>query len=159
MGKLIIDSEIRREDLEKQFQCSNLKVSIGDRTTERLNGFGLTPNLEIIDSVERRSPRSPPRSSAQQTMTAINRAGTISSDALKKLEIILDIILQDPQKTIRLAIDGEEDLLALPVAAFFPEGTSVFYGQPGEGLVIVDSKESKDRARSILLELGIKSLA
>ena len=109
--------------------------------------------------LERRSSRPSPRTgSLDQVFNAINEAGTISSDALQKLDQCLDSILQNRQSTIRLVIAGEEDLLALPVIAFFPEETVVFYGQPGEGMVIVNSKESKQNARKILEQLGIRSL-
>ena len=161
IGRLLKDSEVRKKDLEFYFGKSNLTVCVGDRTTERMNEFGLLSSLEIIDTIERRVHRPPPKlvSADQPVLRALNRPGTISSDALLKLGQSLDLILQNKQKTIRLVIDGEEDLLVLPVVAFFPTGTVVFYGQPGEGLVIIDSKDSAENAKRMLLQLGIRSLS
>jgi uncharacterized protein (UPF0218 family) len=38
---------------------------------------------------------------------------------------------------IRISVNGEEDLLVLPVCVYAPENSVVLYGQPNEGLVIV----------------------
>ena len=77
---------------------------------------------------------------------------------LAELNQCLNFILRNRQTTIRLVIDGEEVLLALPVIAFLPEDTVVFYGQPGEGMVVVNSDESRQNAKRILEQLGIVSL-
>ncbi|MDG6923520.1 MAG: GTP-dependent dephospho-CoA kinase family protein [Nitrososphaerota archaeon] len=159
IGKLLKDSEVTKENLQYYFDKSNLIVSVGDRTTERFSEFGLRPHLEIIDAVERKKKRTPPQLSANQTLfRAVNNAGTISSDALQNLLRCLDSITLEGKRA-RLIISGEEDLLVLPVMAFFPIGTCVFYGQPREGLVIVDSSESAQYARSLLLQIGVRSLS
>lgn len=158
IGRLVKDSEVRKDVLEPYFARPDLKVSVGDRTTERLIEFNLSPNLEIIDTIEKRAQRPALRiSKDQQLLVARNKSGTISSDALSKLGKCLEVLLRDSQKRVRLVIDGEEDLLVLPVVAFFPSGTIVFYGQPHEGLVIIDSKDSTERAKEMLLQLGIRS--
>ena len=36
-----------------------------------------------------------------------------------------------------LLVDGEEDLATLPAVLAAPDGASVVYGQPGEGMVLV----------------------
>jgi uncharacterized protein (UPF0218 family) len=41
------------------------------------------------------------------------------------------------KKPARILVDGEEDLLGLAVLAFAPDGSVMFYGQPGEGMVAV----------------------
>ena len=38
---------------------------------------------------------------------------------------------------VRITVDGEEDLLVIPVCIYAPENSVVMYGQPNEGLVIV----------------------
>jgi hypothetical protein len=48
-------------------------------------------------------------------------------------------------------VDGEEDLAALPAIAAAPDGASVLYGQPGEGVVHVTVDDDvRDRVRSLL---------
>jgi GTP-dependent dephospho-CoA kinase len=158
MGLLVKDSDIDRKTFHRYFRKTGLKVAVGDRTTERITEFGFSPNLEIIDKIERRLPRAPIKlESSQEVIRATNKPGTISSDALEKLDESLSLILQD-KRTVRLVIEGEEDLLALPVTAFYPEHTFVFYGQPGEGLVVVDVSVSRQRAKDMLAKMGIMSL-
>ena len=46
---------------------------------------------------------------------------------------------------------GEEDLLVLPVCAYSPENSVVLYGQPNEGIVIVQiNSEIRNKAQSIM---------
>ena len=159
LGLLVKDFEVTRELLEKYFHEPIVTVCVGDRTAERLNEFGFTVNLEIVDMMERRFARpSPNLSSEREVVRANNEAGSITSEALQKLDQILNMILRDAKKTVRLVIYGEEDLLALPVIAFFPDNTVVFYGQPGEGLVIVQSKDATQKAMEIIAKVGIRSL-
>ncbi len=54
-------------------------------------------------------------------------------------------------------VDGEEDMLALPLFVMAPIGAFVLYGQPLEGLVLVritaaKRKEAKDLMDRIGLE-------
>ena len=42
----------------------------------------------------------------------------------------------DMKPPIRISVNGEEDLLVLPVCIHAPENSVVLYGQPNEGLVI-----------------------
>jgi GTP-dependent dephospho-CoA kinase len=155
-GELVSDTLVTRDSLARFFYGSYITSSIGDRTTERLQDLGFTPTLEIIDQREQRSKRKAPKQIAEQKiLVASNEPGVISSDALAKLDEILKIIKEDPDAKIRLVIEGEEDLLVLPVVAQFPENTVVFYGQPNEGLVIVFSEKSRERSREILSALGI----
>ena len=52
---------------------------------------------------------------------------------------------------IRLTVDGEEDLLVLPVCLYAPENFVVMYGQPNEGLVIIKiNHEIKEKVQKIV---------
>ena len=57
---------------------------------------------------------------------------------------------------VRVIVEGEEDLLALPIFLLVPYGSIVLYGQPLKGIVIVkiDSKTRK-RAKDLMESLGI----
>ncbi len=136
-------------------------ATVGDRTTDRVLELGLSPNLEIIDSRERRKDRKEEifwSGSKERSLTAENQAGGIGSSALLSLEMCFSLLLSDPSQRVRLVIKGEEDLLTLPVVAFYPGRSIVLYGQPGEGLVIVDSLQARTRCTRYLIEMGIHSL-
>ena len=136
-----------------------LVICVGDRTTERMTELGFLPNLEIIDMKERRGPRPlPAPSKSAVVFTAINEPGTISFESLNALNNCLKLIEANNRSNLRLLIEGEEDLLVLPVVAFFPEGTVVLYGQPNEGLVKVDIGSSRENAKALLSRMGVKSL-
>jgi len=159
VGRVVHDKDIDREVLLPYYDLKHTTVCVGDRTTERTHEFGLSSDLEIVDSLEKRKSRTAPpfvENERRSVMKAKNPAGSISGDSLAKLNDCLELI-QNGIKA-RLEIDGEEDLLALPVIAFFPENTVTFYGQPNVGMVIVSSTKSRERSKAILAEMGIKSL-
>lgn len=160
VGRIVPEGNISKETFDPYFGVGLLTVCVGDRTTERVHEYNFSPGLEIVDSLEKRiSRQSPPLIVGEDRciLKAKNPPGYISGESLRKLDESLDMIL-NKRRRVRLEIDGEEDLLALPVIGFFPEDTTVFYGQPNVGVVIVTSKESRARARHILNEMGIDSL-
>ena len=160
LGRLIKDSKLTSDLLADCFEDRRITVCVGDRTTERMHEFGFSPSLEIVDSLEKRTSRQIPKlvEKDRLILKTSNPPGSISEDALKKLAECLQRI-QTSQVQIRLEVKGEEDLLALPVIAFFPEDTVSFYGQPNEGLVVVSSVKARQKSREILREMGIDSLS
>ena len=54
----------------------------------------------------------------------------------------------------KIFVDGEEDLAALAAIDLAPIGSLVIYGQPGEGMVLVNvDKKSKEFVAGILKEM------
>ncbi len=159
LGRLIKDSKLTNGLLADYFADQRITVCVGDRTTERVHGFGFSPTLEIVDSLEKRIGRNLPEifEKDRLILKTSNPRGSIGDDALKKLAECLQTILNS-RKQIRLEVQGEEDLLALPILAFFPVDTVLFYGQPNEGLVVASSTKAGEKAREILREMGISSL-
>ena len=75
-----------------------------------------------------------------------NPAGTIT-DAL--LDALVDGLAGDATTLVR--VDGEEDLAALPAVLAVPEGASVVYGQPAEGMVLVTAdRAARERSRGLI---------
>ncbi len=160
LGRIVVDHDVNADLLAPYFRVEGLRVCVGDRTTERFHQLGFSPDLEIVDSLEKRQARQvPPLVEEDQRVLlhAANPPGALSGESLGQLGACLKTIEKFGSK-VRLEISGEEDLLALPVVAFFPTNTVTFYGQPNVGLVIVNSEESRERAKSVLRELNILSL-
>jgi uncharacterized protein (UPF0218 family) len=65
-------------------------------------------------------------------VTVENPAGTLTEELLDALVAAIDA----PAETV-LVVEGEEDLAALPAVVAAPDGASVVYGQPDEGMVHV----------------------
>jgi GTP-dependent dephospho-CoA kinase len=124
-----------------------------------MNEIGVSPNLEIIDMKEQRRARVAPALTENRiSFNVVNEPGTISVESLYALDKCLGRLKIDSKASMRLVVEGEEDLLVLPVVAFFPQGSVVFYGQPNEGLVVVNIDESRENARKLLMKMGIQSL-
>ena len=52
---------------------------------------------------------------------------------------------------VRITVMGEEDLLVLPVCIYAPDNSIVLYGQPNEGLVLVEiSTEIRNKVQTLL---------
>jgi hypothetical protein len=132
LGILLPESQADKENIKKHLSDNSYIITVGDRTTEKMIDFGLIPSLQIIDGIEKREKREPPKLANATELTVDNPATqitTASIDVIKKA-----YTLQSP---VRLYVNGEEDLLVLPACVFAPENAIVLYGQPNEGLVIV----------------------
>lgn len=125
-------------------------VSVGDKTTKRLVENGLIPTLVILDMQVERQPymwekelwdKLPKK---QEEFTS--GPGYISSSVARAL-----ISWAKKPTSMLYVIDGEEDLLVLPVICDAPNGTVVYYGQPNVGMVrVVVSDAAKKRAAAFL---------
>jgi uncharacterized protein (UPF0218 family) len=121
--------------------------TVGDATTERLVSFGITPDIAVVDGLERRSRRDRSIDYHAKEMLCTNPAGTISKEAVN----VLQIALKTPPP-ITVKVKGEEDMLALPLFTLAPKGSAVLYGQPLEGIVLVYITEEKQNQAKDLME-------
>jgi len=150
LGKLILDSSSEKENYIRSVYSEKVVITVGDATSELLIKLGLIPLLHIIDGQEKRMKRSPPLADSINTeLTVKNNPGEISPESF---DLIKNIFEQKPP--IRLLVDGEEDLLVLPVCLFAPENSVVMYGQPNEGLVIAEiTDELRDKVQKIVNQM------
>ena len=146
LGILLPESQVDKSNIEKYFSPDSYVITVGDRTTEKMIDFGLIPSLQIIDGLEKREKRKPPKLDNATELTVDNPAAEItpqSIDMIKKA-----FTLQSP---VRLFVNGEEDLLVLPVCIHAPENAVVLYGQPNQGLVIVRiTPEIRNKVETLL---------
>lgn len=146
-GTLLPDKQVTKQKLVSMLNGVKKVVTVGDATTERLVSLGITPDVAVIDGKERRAKRSHASNYSAREFKCANPAGTISNEAVK--------VLQDALKAkpvVRVLVEGEEDLLALPVFTMAPEGSAVLYGQPLEGLVVVKITRAKQRQAKDLMD-------
>jgi len=82
-----------------------------------------------------------------------NPPGHITNELVNAVkEAYLGIIKDGKQRIIE--VDGEEDLAGVPAVLLAPLGSLVLYGQPGEGVVVVEvTEERKETLLSILTYL------
>ena len=124
-------------------------VSVGDVVTYHLRTAGYEPAVAVVDArTERRPVDEEIRrvAAADPDRTVTNEAGTLSRALLAAIREAVDAA--DP---VVVRVDGEEDLATLPAILAVPEGGSVVYGQPGEGMVLVAADAAaRERARDLL---------
>jgi uncharacterized protein (UPF0218 family) len=87
------------------------------------------------------------RNGAVEEFRCSNPAGTISQEAITILKKSLSCAFP-----VRIIVQGEEDMLALPVFVFAPTGALVLYGQPKKGLVIVKITPTVQRKAKDLMD-------
>ncbi len=146
LGFLLPDDQVNKENIEKHLSDNSYIITVGDRTTEKMIDFGLIPSLQIIDGVEKREKREPPKLEGTVELNANNPAAQITSQSIDMIK--QSFTLQSP---VRLMIHGEEDLLVIPVCIFAPENSIVLYGQPNQGLVIVKvTPEIRNKTQRLL---------
>ena len=146
LGRLIPDSEVTRGVILGCTRKDSILITVGDATSERITNLGLVPRLQIIDGMERRARRDVPDPGQLYVRRCHNPPGGISSDCIDTIRRCLG-----SSRPTRMVVDGEEDLLVLPVCLYAPDDSVVMYGQPNEGLVIVRvDQQTRDKARSLM---------
>jgi uncharacterized protein (UPF0218 family) len=154
LGRLFSAEEVKGHSFAEMVRKAPMVITVGDRVTETLGAHGRVPDVQVVDSKENRKERAAPAVAYARKIEVDNPPGTITEGAI---EGIREALLG--QKPARVAVNGEEDLLALPVIALAPASAVVFYGQPGEGIVMVRADaESKSRNRAILAEIGVPEI-
>ena len=132
LGVLLQEKDANKENIQKHLSESPYIITVGDRTTEKMIDFGLIPSLQIVDGQEKRVKRDTPIAEVKTSLTCDNPAAEIT---LQSIETIKQSFESEPPA--RILVNGEEDLLVIPVCIYAPENAVVLYGQPNEGLVIV----------------------
>jgi uncharacterized protein (UPF0218 family) len=126
------------------YKKDRVLVSVGDAVTDSLLKTGIIPNLSIIDLHIQR----------KKVYDSLSDLGFRDIKVLKKLknepgklsfsgfQMVSELIKSEAKPAV-LQIDGEEDLFTLFAILSAPLETSVVYGQPHEGVVVVEVTTKK----------------
>jgi len=146
LGVLLPETQADKSHIEKYLSENSYIISVGDRTTEKMINFGLIPSLQIIDGQEKREKREPPKLDNATELTVDNPAAEITPQSIEIIKKAFTL-----QFPVRIFVNGEEDLLVLPVCIHAPENAVVLYGQPNRGLVIVRiTPEIRNKVQGLL---------
>ena len=147
LGNLVSDNDPNKENIIKKISAESVIITVGDRTTENMLQLGLKPQIQIIDGLEKRSECAVPVDDTINTkLSCKNPPGEITEESI---QVIQKAFSSEP--SVRITVDGEEDLLVIPVCIHAPENSVVMYGQPNEGLVIVTiTPEIRAKVQKIL---------
>ena len=147
LGDLINDIDVNNKNIQAKINPKSIIITVGDKTTENIINLGITPQIQIIDGLEKRNQCDIPLHDKISTvLTCKNPPGEITQESIQTIQKAFS---SDPP--IRIIVDGEEDLLVIPVCIAAPENSVVMYGQPNEGLVIVHvTPEIRAKVQKIL---------
>jgi hypothetical protein len=128
-------------------------VAVGDVVTYHLRRAGRDPDVAVVDGMTEREAVGEAVREALDTdhdrIRVQNQAATLSRELLCALR---DALAADDPTVVE--VDGEEDLAALPAIVAAPDGASVVYGQPGEGMVhVAVTPQTRADARTLFSRL------
>lgn len=151
---LILPQNLRQElkkpfgellkDIKSLFNDKNcLLITVGDVTTKAFNEKSLEQNISVIDLRVNREKKFTNIKElgfvgSENIYYADNPAGYISSNLFEKLSEIFQSKIKDK---IILQVNGEEDLVVLPLILVAPLNAVIYYGQPNQGIVRIRVSE------------------
>ena len=154
LGRVYDGEEVAGAEFASLAKDSSMVVTVGDRVTDTLELMGRTPDVFVIDGVERRSKRELPKVPYARLVKVKNPAGTLTLVAIEGMRRAFA-----GKKPVRVQVEGEEDLMAMLAIAMAPVSAVVFYGQPGVGVVAVRANAlAKSRNRAVLAKMGIRGI-
>ncbi len=129
-----------------------LWITVGDVVTYEFQKAGFLPQFSVIDKKTLRKALKQEylqKIIQKDCLYALNEKGTISSHAIIMLNQIIN--LEHKRAIKQLIINGEEDLLVLPVVLLLPLGAYVFYGVKDKGIVaIMVTEKVKEKVYNLL---------
>jgi hypothetical protein len=109
---------------------------VGDYTSKNILETGIDPDIVVLDYRVMRMDVDPLDHGDRRVLKAKNPRGTVDSEAWPALEEA--VTLNNKSAVI---VEGEEDLLVLPLICLMPLGSVIVYGQPREGMVVIEVTE------------------
>lgn len=122
---------------------NNFFITVGDEATKTFNSLGFAPDISVVDF----------RVARKNVYTSLRELGFLGKSEFFKIQnppgtltpelfSIFKNSFKNNKKPRTIFIEGEEDLSVLPAVLAAPLGWTVYYGQPGTGIVkiLVDEK-------------------
>jgi uncharacterized protein (UPF0218 family) len=147
LGDLIKEEDVSKEKILSKIGSESIVITVGDKTTENMIRFGIMPQIQVIDGLEKRNQRNIPIDETIRTdLTCKNPPGEITEESIQTIQNAFSC-----EHPVRIIVKGEEDLLVIPACIFAPENSVVMYGQPGEGLVLIHvTPETQAKVQKLL---------
>ncbi|MBI5620218.1 pantetheine-phosphate adenylyltransferase [Candidatus Gottesmanbacteria bacterium] len=162
-------SSFKKRWIPGQARNDGVVLTVGDMATKTVLDAGVVPRLAVIDNKVGRKPY-------QEAYEGLKRKaklwgalklsfvriksgpGYISREAVEAIKAMIAVKARPARPAnahFALIVEGEEDLLVLPVIQYAPLGSILYYGQPGEGLVEVRiTQATKQQARRLLAQFA-----
>ncbi len=136
------------EDAIDEIKSSKFLISVGDATFANLTKYELYPNIGIIDNLIQRKNHTHEVIRADHILKAENPAGYITEDLWETIGEALR--LSNTGECYVIEVAGEEDLAVLPCILMADPETTILYGQPNEGLVLLKARDLTNKAQKLI---------
>ncbi len=124
---------------------------VGDFVAKNVLNAGLEPDIVVVDNRTLRE-EVEPLAHRMDEVRVRNDAATISHESRMALHDAVTL-----KRRLAVIVEGEEDLLVLPLLAEMPLGSVIAYGQPREGLVVVTVTGERRRwARDFMSQMEMR---
>ncbi len=144
-------------ELDRAGRLGRPLACVGDMVCETLLRLGIEPKILVYDLVTLRG----------AVPDAVREALTGRSDRLVRVRNPPGEITEQLERAVkdafaheaptRIQVDGEEDLAGLPVLRHAPQGATMIYGMPNQGLVpvpVTDENRAKAEMFLSLMKVG-----
>jgi uncharacterized protein (UPF0218 family) len=122
---------------------------VGDFSAKNILDSGLNPNIIVVDNRIMRNYIAFLNPANRRVINVKNPAGRINSIVWEALKTAVTL-----KSDVSVIVEGEEDLLVLPLISLMPLGSVIIYGQPSEGMVVLEvSKEQKRWTHNFLARM------
>ncbi|MFC6716396.1 GTP-dependent dephospho-CoA kinase family protein [Natrialbaceae archaeon GCM10025810] len=124
-------------------------IAVGDVVTYHLRRAGLDPDVALVDGRTKRE-------AVDEEIREVALGGStleVTNPPAVITEAVIGALLEglEDVEPTTIFVDGEEDLVALPAIVAAPDGASVVYGQPDEGMVhVIVDEEVRAEMRALL---------
>lgn len=149
-GKIYPSITEAKDYLKSSLAETGILISIGDVTTQNMLNADIIPDIAIIDNKIERHISQNEIYYGNITLKAENPPGTITDDLQKKIEKAFNLV---KKSRVLIIVEGEEDLAVIPCVTIAPSGSVVFYGQPGEGVVLCEVDKAKKVVENLIKKL------
>ena len=89
----LFKSPINFNLINDEIKKSNLIVTVGDASAETINSSGISPDIFIVDSLEKREKRNIPQLFYNTELNAVNPPSTITDQSLHAINSALTLSL------------------------------------------------------------------
>ncbi len=139
--KRVVGKIVSAEDMLREIEDSEFVVTVGDIVTLTLLELGRIPDISIVDYKTKRKPMAEIKKRfdrfEQPEVKVMNPAAEITNELW---EAIMDGYANPRQ--LRIVVEGEEDLASLACISLAPDNTSVIYGIPNRGAMVLQVDQS-----------------
>ena len=141
---------VTEDELPGRLPGGALLMAVGDMVAYTAYRLRLEPHLTIVDFQTQRDDNisfaDELRTMGEAVIHVDNPAGEITKELWQAVE---DALASD--RSVRIEVNGEEDLAVLPCVMLAPDGSYLLYGLWDRGLVLVEiNSHTRERADKVL---------